>query len=685
MADTLDYEDNKFQEQKDAAALRDTWFNRVQAAYKHISGEFKSETHDYYKAYRHEFENRNESRRIDINVVYQTIKSMLPVLYFKNPKVFIKSLQEKIYKTVMAPIEMNGEVVEVPVPNPETGEPLRQEFDGPKSALILQSAINQNITKAGLKIEAKSAIEDAMLGFFGAIKCGWGNDQGVEMMNDGDGEAPPSLREDVYDDSAYAKRLPPWDVVVDPLDFNNPTWIAVRYVVPLEQLKEDTRLNYTDKLEGKAEPTGIAKDMAGSDAAKQKMVEYFEVFIKPCAKYRKGKYLMVSEEVKEGPLFDGEWPTKSKTFPVKLLYFVADPEGGLPVPLVRYFYGQQEAKNKLRNTEMEWVKRTLPSLYINTSGMTDGEKVKQQVLSGQIPRVCSGTQPAGNVFGQVKYPDLPVGFHTLDGKIDTDIARVMGMLGNVTPTTNNDQLATGLKLASRGEQIRMEELADIVSDYMGDLLRYWVDLFKEYAGPENYTLIDGETFPTRWGRDEIQGNFDLEVKPFSMSYEDPVIRRKQWVDAMNLLSAPPVQMVLKEQGYSVDMGKIVKRVLETYDERDVESFIYSDVSKPEMQVMDALKENESMMAGAFNEVSVLPEDNDKIHILIHGLIPGEVSGQHILQHQQKMQGLPPGSPGGGNPEGMPINGVAVNQDMMNAPVPNPTNQKIAINREANKA
>ena len=210
-------------------------------------------------------------------------------------------------------------------------------------------------------------------------------------------------------------------------------------------------------------------------------------------------------------------------------------------------------------------------------------------------------------------------------------------------------------------------------------------MFKEYAGPENYTLIDGETFPTRWGRDEIQGNFDLEVKPFSMSYEDPVIRRKQWVDAMNLLSAPPVQMVLKEQGYSVDMGKIVKRVLETYDERDVESFIYSDVSKPEMQVMDALKENESMMAGAFNEVSVLPEDNDKIHILIHGLIPGEVSGQHILQHQQKMQGLPPGSPGGGNPEGMPINGVAVNQDMMNAPVPNPTNQKIAINREANKA
>jgi hypothetical protein len=502
----------------------------------------------------------------------------------------------------------------------------------------------------------------------------------------GDG-APPSLNEAVFDDSAYALRLNPWDVVVDPMNFYRPQWIAVKYVVSPEQLKEDGRLQNTEEIKGTAKPSDYLSEMAAQDPGINdgKLVEYFEIFIRPCAEYPNGRYMMVSEEVKAGPLFDGEWPVKSKTFPVKILYFNRDPQGGLPIPETRYLMGQQRAKINLRNIEHEFVKRSVPMPYINKSALQDDKAVKAQIESGKIPRVLMGSAPANQVFGKYEPPQLPSSFHLLDNKIDMDVSRMMGLTAPVTPSVNNDQLATELKLSASGEAIRQQERADVVSDFLTEVFEHWVDLYREYAGPENYTLMETDQFPVQWAGDEIQGRFDIEIKPFSMSYEDPVVLRSQYLNLFNLLSSPQAQMSLQAQGHSADMVAILKRILETFGDKDIEGLVYSDQVKPEMQVMDALKENESMANGRFEEAAVLPTDNDALHILIHGLLPPEISGQHIMQHQQKLAGQPNQKPGGGNPEGMPVNGVAANQELMTAPLkPNPTNKANAISREAKK-
>ena len=672
-------------------ATYDKWRKDVVSSYKHNKEKFDKEAIRYIQAYRHEFEGILPERlltsdRVDVNIVYQIVTSLLPSLYFKNPKVFIKSEQEKIYKVITETIEdFDGTPLDIPITDPNTGQPMRQEYDGPRSALILQSALNQNILKAGLKREVKTAIKDALLTFYGAIKEGWGNDQGVASMGEG---APPSIREEIYDDSAYAVRVPPWDVVVDPCDFNNPEWMAIRYVVKPSQLKNDTRLAHTDEIKGVSKVMDPKMNRLAQDDPKKEvlMTEYFEVFVKPCADYPQGKYFMFTEEIKTGFMFESEWPTKAKKFPIKLLYFNSDPQGGLPIPEARYFYGQQKAKLNLRNALYEWVQRTLPALYLNEGGMKNAEQVKKQIQSGQMPRVITGSQSADKAFGSVSFPVIPADFHRLDAMMDNDVARVTGQLGSVAPANAGDQLATGLKIAATTEQVRQQERADCVSDLMQEILEYWVDLYKEYAGPDNYALIEGETFPTQWGKDEIQGKFNLEVKPFSMAYEDPVILRRQWQDLINLYSSPELRMSLQQQGYEVDLAKMSKRMLETFDERDVETFIYPTEEKPEMQVMDALKENEAMAQGMFGDVAVLPTDNHKIHILLHSLV-GDISTQHILEHQAAMQGVvgPGGSPGGGNPEGLPLNGNAVNQEMMSAPLnPSASIANAASNREASK-
>ncbi len=653
---------------------------KVIDAYKRTKSAFDKEAKRYIECFRHEFngalpERMMSADRVDINVVYQHVKALIPTLYFKNPKVFIKALQAKIVHPVVEEVETEtGEEQLVPVIG-DDGKPLVKEYDAANSALVLQSAINQDIIRTKMKKEVKMAIQDAILTPYGAIKEGWGNDQGVAAMGEG---APPSIREEVYEDGPYAIRLKPWDVVVDPCDFDHPEWIAVRYLVPPEQLKNDTRLNYRDQIKGvtKLDLEDKKSDKSYLSGKEKPMVEYFEVFVKPCAKYPQGYYVMFTDEVKEDFLFQSEWPTASKSFPVKILAFNIDPEGGLPIPDIRYIMGHQKAKLNLRNTEYEWVQRTLPMLYINSGGMKDFEKVAKQIQSGQIPRVITGSQPANRAVGPVGFPGLPTDFRALDANIDRDIDKVMRSPGNASLNNDPNQLAVGLKIASSAEAAAQSERSDIVTDFIRDILAYWMDLYKEFASAENYSAVEGESFPIGWSREEIQGKFDLEVKPFSMSYEDPVILRRQYIDLLNLLAAQPIQMWLKEQGYAVDVAKIVRRILETYDERDVDSFVFNQQALPEMQVMDALKENEALAIGDFQAAAVLPEDNHKLHILIHTLA-GDVASQHILEHQQAMMNTSAvGSPGGGNPEGLPTNGVAADQEMMREPL-QPSSQNMA--------
>lgn len=674
----------------DNKQLRDLWGKKVKSVYEFIKNSFDQEAAFYIKMYRHEFSGLLPERlllsdRVDVNVVYPIVKNLIPNLYFQDPKVYVKALQEKIVKPVTAIMDDGiGGQMESEMPDPVSGEPMTREYDATRSALIFQNALNNNLDRAKVKFQVKQAIMDAHLTFYGAIKCGWGNEQGVASMGEG---APPSVRDDVNDKLAYAIRLKPWNVIVDMKDFYNPEWIGIRYTVHPEQLRADKRLRNTEQIHGatQIDPMDKQKYWKYLDKEDAKQTEYFEIYVKPCAQYPNGKFFIFTDEVKDDFLYDSDWPLAAKGMPVKVLYFNPDPEGGLPIPDVKYYANHQKAKLNLRNAEYEYVQRTMPIMGIDLSGVKDAAKVEKQLTSGQIPRVVACSRNPQRVLGGVSYPSLGVDFRSLDINIDTDVSRMVGLLSPMNPAMAQDQLATSMKLADKGEQIRQNERADVVSDFLAAIVEYWAQLYQEFAGPENYTTIEGEKFPVRWTREEINGEFLFKIKPFSMSYEDPVIKRRQWVDLLNLLAAPETRMALATQGVQVDVAKIVRRILETYDERDVENFILGDLAKPENQVAIAIQENQAAMQGMGMMVKVQPTDNDKLHILVHSMAP--MLDGHMLEHQQAMaEKMGEASPGGGNAEGMPVNGVAVNQDVMKSPMKqNPQNKKIAINREANKA
>lgn len=666
-------------------ALRDKWGKRIERAHKYIRSRFDKEVRRYMKVFRNEFSailtaEEMNAEKVDVNIVYPIIKTLVPRLYFKDPKVIAKALQKDIE---VPQVSLEGEAIV----DPETGVPLVDVYSGPVAADLMRNQLNDNIKKSKLKTEIKMCLYDMELGFYCALKTGWGNDQGVASM--GEDGAPPSHREGVNDEMAYAYRIKPWDVVVDMEDFYNPKWIAVRYTASPEQLKADSRLQNTENLKGDSKIDTDRKRpdyLQAFDDQDLKLVEYYEVYVKPCAEYPNGAFYIFTPEVKHDFLYSSEWPYMVREFPIKIKYFNPDPEGGLPIPGVRYYMGQQRLKSWLRRTAVEYVQRTMPSLAVDISKASDQANVKKGLVSGAVPRVTLFNGSIENAFGGITYPPLASDFWNIDRIADDDTSRMTGMVNGVfAGSGNNVELASLAKITDRGQEVRQSEKTDILRELLVEVVSQWAGYWQEFAGPENYTLMEGEEFPRQWTKEQIQAKMIFDIQPFSMTYEDPVILRKQWTDLLNLLSSEAVQMAVLREGKQLILTPIIKKILDTFDEKEISDTLLLPTEQPAQQAAKAVVD-----AFTFIQTGQLPadvsEDDHPVHVAIFQTLMallGADLAPLIALHEQAL--LNPGQkPGGGNPEGMPVNGVAANQDLYSAPMmPSPANKKVAIARESN--
>lgn len=672
-------------EQKD---LRHAIGRKVSSIKKYIRRKYDEEAKTYMKVFRHEFSSLLPERLlkmddVDVNVVFPIVKTLIPSLYFQDPKVYIKAEQEKII------IEHNDPETGQPLLD-QNGQPMIDQYDAVESAYKFQGHLNSNIREAKLKREMKMALADGLIGYYGAIKTGINHDQGVASMGEG---APPSTRDDVKQGLCYGIRLKPWDVLVDMTDFYNPEWMAIRYEVHPEQLKKDTRLQNTEKLKGNCEmKEDMRREMwSNLDLQDYKKTEYFEFYQKPCAQYPEGIYAIFSDEVADDFLYFGPWPyhgdVTSHEFPVKLLYFNPDPEGGLPIPDVRYYIAQQKAKSNLRRVLYDTVQRTTP--FVGLDSTKTDERTQQQLSSGRNPRVVFTKGNPASIISSQSFNNVNSDFHIFDGLTDDDISRATGLLKGVhTGGQSNVQFSSQVKAADENEAIRGKERADVVRDFLAEIIANWGDFTQEFGPDEMYVPTDNSKFPVKLGIDELQGKFKYEIKPFSMNYEDPIVLREQWLKLWNLMIAPASAQGLAAQGASLDYVKLFGRILLTYDDPDAQNFILDEASKAENQVRDAVSENMMIEQGQMDQAQVLPTDNDQVHLIIHGMMP-DVPGklEHMQAHQQKMlqaAGVP-GKPGGGNKEGLPTKGEAINQEQMTkSPEPSSVNQATAITREASQ-
>lgn len=682
---------------------RDYWWKWAEKNHTYTRKKFEEEVKKYLKAYRNEFasifpDEVLKSDRIDVNVIYPIVKTLIPQLYFKDPQVIIKAEVEKLripqFEIGVSEDPATGEMAEQQVPSidPTTGIQVVHEYDGPESAFLMQSQINSDIRKAKLKQHVKMAIYDAHLGFFGALKTGFGSDQGVKNM---EGDAPPSGYDELDGDAPYAIRLKPWDVVPDCANFYKQNRTGISWVVHPAELWKDARLKNATPETIKGEVETDTKSTNGYFIDREAcLTHYYEIYQRPCAEFPNGKYILLSEEIKDDLLFESDWPyEKTRSNPIKFLYFNPDPEGGLPIPSVRYYFSQQKVKNQFHKIAFEYVSRALPFVGVDFTRAKNDKELRAALKSGTTPKFVdtSGVNP-NSIIAAFSHNNLNSDFWRLDGMFDNDIARMTGLINGVYPAGQTGaQYSSEIKIADAGSQVRQGEAADVVFDFLTEILTQWVKYRQEFVAPENYTILEGEDYPTSWPGERMNLPLRLEVKPFSMNYEDPVIMRDQRTKLLNLLAGPAIQMALEKQGATPDFVHLVKWVLATFQEKEVQSFLLTGDMKPENQVQTAIQESFMILDGGPHQIK--PTDNHKVHILIHSLFmqfaqdPARgLFAEAVAAHEQALLQMVPGSPGGGNQENpnAPV-GNAMNQELMKkSPEPNSTNKKTAIEREAKK-
>jgi hypothetical protein len=596
--------------------LRDMWGKRIESHKKYIMDAHTREVEKYYQLYRHEMAGLlpdavlKSETGADVNIVFPIIKQLVPQLYFQDPQVFIQPEEEKIVYT--ARDEQGAELH-----NPD-GSVIQQEFSAGDAAVKLKNILNKNLRETKFKQTIKSVILDAHLGFYGAVKLGWEHEQGTVDMN---GVPPPSFLDETSPNNAYAVRLEPWNVIVDMANFYNPKWIALRYTVDPTQLKEDTRLQNTEEIKGMSlEHKEKKHHHKAFDSTEEVVAEYFEVYVRPSAHYPEGLYLVMSPEVKDKFLYKGSWPFEFKDWSIKLLYFNRDPEGGLPIPDVRYYYAQQKAKSNLRRIEYEYIRRTLPGLVVNDSSVKDKEALDQQIRSGLVPRIIKSNSNANIVAAPFSFPPLNSQFNNFNKVIDDDTARMSQMFKGVFTGGggSNVEFAEVAKQSEKGEQISLSEKADVVRDFVQECVTVMMKLHQT-EGPDTRTVfLDGENRAVEAELAEIRGKFSAVVQPFSMNFENPTILRRQLTDLLNLLASPQIQAELRQAGKRANLAKAVEMIVQTFPNKEYESLIQEDVETPEGQIVLALKENHAMGQG--QPANINESDMHAVHILIHGLL-----------------------------------------------------------------
>jgi hypothetical protein len=335
-------------------------------------------------------------------------------------------------------------------------------------------------------------------------------------------------------------------------------------------------------------------------------------------------------------------------------------DGGLPTPDIRYYIDQQRARSNLDNVEYDYVKRTLPMTGVDKTQLDDQEKGKQELQSGAVPRVVFTRGDPNKIISSISPNNLNADYRIFGQRIDQNVARTVGMIGGAGPNNvANIELATLAKEGIQNEQIRTGERADVVRDFVTDVVEYWVALYQEYSGEEMAAPVDAPQemfpgldmrYPTTFSWRDIRGQFLTKIKPFSNNYEDPAILRRQILDRMNLLASPQVAEVLKRKGKMYDLERDLRALLETYDDRNADQLVIPyQMTQEEMLQQEAAAQTIAMGGTG---------------------LPAGAGG-------------PPKKPGGGNPEGMPVNGVAVDQEMLRQPLnPNTARSAASQVREA---
>lgn len=546
-----------------------------------------------------------------LNEVYPVVQNMLPAIYFRNPRAFLKPRQKTFIAKVRDPI--SGQMVE-------------KEMDSMASARTQEAILNYKVGQIRFKSEAQRCLLDALVFPHGILWHGYKGNFGMTEER--------SLY--IEDDDVFVQRINPLrffhdpSVPIDRLD--EARWIGRSFEVSLTDLMEDDTLDVDKSLKGKLGygteiGTADAKWASGMDTFRPgsvmkplssfldkenmaskvfRFVTVYEVFLRPSPKQKRDGetgWLVLMCDEQDKPLRVSKFPYKAKGWPAKVLQFNPLPDE--PVGLSDYeVYGPiADQKNMLVNISLRNAKENSKVwVLFSKDGMSEED----------IQKVQSGEQTVIGVDGPVG-TNLEVKSAAGQGSAElyAAIPLTQKNLENASGVSDlqkgflqsGEESATSAKIRQMGGSVRAAYRQDIMSDFVKDSFDFLLQLIKQYYPVDKAVRIVG-SMDVQWSDDptkeSIQAETDIELDVISMLPENPE-KEIQEINAIlqmafQAMSAPEITNKLAQEGYVFNFYPLIENLLMRMKLRNPEIFrkIKADESQGFVKATDMLEAGQNV-------------------------------------------------------------------------------------------
>lgn len=507
-------------------------------------------------------ENRDE---MVVNFIFSYIETVRPTIFPGNPRAFVEGM------------------------DPESE----------KWAPHYQAVINHWARTLGLKKEFKKSCFDW---FFGptSFLTEWEYEEKALMdPRDPSGKTKlidpttgkPAFK--ILRDQPLAKRLDPWDVIVDPdsRTREEDRWRARRILMTKEEFDSLPGVGSKAKKEirGRAIPRELTRQPFGEDRNASNEKNWVVLWRIYDLDNETVKLLPDGENVKDFVEMK-DWPwlfeAGGDRYPVTILEAKQDAGSPYSFSGFKAYWAQIQERNKLRTMLQSHVRRNAPGWLMKKGAMDEEQKSKfVEALIGELVEVNNPEMIVARPNSQ-----LSSEFFAHDKAVADDTLNVSGLY-----EYSNDSIAdtaTEASLLDSRSSIRKGEAKGEFSDFTATILNKIGQLSQQFMSEKVAIKIKkpGSYNELGWisvNKDQIQGEFNLNVKPGIDESQNESMRRQQDLKFAELMASNPHidQRKLAERlsrRFDIEPEEILKDPAEVQKEQEMAAMANQKPEKPDI-------------------------------------------------------------------------------------------------------
>lgn len=485
--------------------------------------------------------------RITVNLTGSTILSFLPFLVRKNPEFLVTARRPKFLV----------------------------------AAAIQRAILNYEWQQRKMQKQIKRAAADMSIIGHGIIKTGFILDINEDAAKNPNADGKISYESYIVKEAPYIKRVSPFMFLFDPEapehDLESSRWCAELFFKPLNDVLANkqydpkvlksikdgvetpkTVQSYLAQTNGGNEPLFSKEELRQSDLER---VVLAEVWDKKHMKY----YVFAVGVTK--PLIERDWPYPYLTqFPYVMVQFIPIPDEHYALGIPRWIEDQQFELNRVRTSMFEH-RRRFNRKYLALEGAVD---------EGEMNKLEAG--PDGTV---VVVRDINAVRALEEARLSSDQLQTEAVIKqDVREITGADELLRGGGLPSRTTatevsartnlvSLKLEDRIDAIDEFVKEICfqllqhvkqNYITDKIMKVAGPQGVYWVN-------FTRDDIQGDFDIDIETTSAEKVDSTTQRAQALQILQIVTQN--LQVLVQSGMQINITELFRYVFEQFGVPDL--------------------------------------------------------------------------------------------------------------------